>query len=141
MRVQQVVGVKDEKAVVMLLRIVLLDLLQKEPQGIAFAHLHLVLPLKDPGPMSRGNSGRVVSAVVRYHVHVHQVRRILLAMDTLHQLGNDRTLVPSGNQHRVPAQFLGGEGPAFFQQPHHSENGLVAVAGHKQGCHQEIDRR
>lgn len=87
--VQQVVGVKDKVAVVVLLGVLLLDFLQQKPQREALAHLQLILALENPGPAGRGDLRGVVGAVVRHHVNVDQILGVILPPDALQQLGDD----------------------------------------------------
>ena len=141
MGVQQVVRVEDKVAVVALLGILLPNVLQQESQGIALAHLHLVLPLKHPRSMLSGNGGCAVGAVVRHHINVQQVLGIVLLPDALQQLGDDGALVAGGDEHRVPAQFARREGPPLAQQPRAQKHRLIAVACREQSRQKKIDCR
>ena len=86
---------------------------------MAFAHHEAVVAHEHLGARSPRDGSRVVGAVVRDHVDVHQFRGVVLLFDTGDQLADDGLLVATCHEHGVATQRL----VVFLRQ--------AAVVGHE----------
>ena len=102
---QQIVGVEDEECVVIVQTLGLVDLVQQEIQGVAFADVFPVEPLEHPCAVGLSQRSRAVGAVVRHHEGVDG-SRIILDGDGVQQMGQHRLLIPGGDEDGVAVIFL-----------------------------------
>ena len=93
-RVRHVVRVEHHKGVVPFGQKLLHGLME----GVALA-FHRPQALQDLRPGGRRGGLGEVGAVVWHHVHIPEVRRIVLLQNALHQVPDDRFLVPGGHHH------------------------------------------
>ena len=80
----------------------LLQLGQQVVQGVALAHLHLVEPLKDHGPVLPGKLCGLIGAVVRHHIGGNERFRVVLSFDAVQQVRKYRFLIPGGDENGEP---------------------------------------
>ena len=94
--IHQVVRVKDEVAVVDVLPL-LRQAAEEVVHGIALALFALVKALVDEGPRPAGRLGGAIGAIVRYHIQIQQLRRVVLFSQALQQLADHHLLIAGGD--------------------------------------------
>ena len=67
-------------------------------EGVALAHLRLVIAKVDIGAVSARHAAGQVGAVVGHHEHVHQFGGIVLRLDAVDQVADDGLLVAGGDE-------------------------------------------
>ena len=103
--VNNVVRVKDEKAVIGHFALVLEDVVEQVFEGVALADLHLVKALIDISAGVPRDFRSVVRAVVRNDVNIEQLGRVILLLQRAYQVGDDRRLVARRNDCRIAVQL------------------------------------
>ena len=96
--VQHVVGVEDEEGLVVLVGVLLPDGLQAVVQRVALPHLLVVVARKHDGAGLAGHLGRAVGAVVGDDEHIDELGGVVLHLDGMDEIGDDRLLV-AGSHH------------------------------------------
>lgn len=139
-RVNQVVGVEDKVAVVVIAP-VHAQMVEKIIQRIAFAALCLVLALIDSGAGLSGDPGRLICAVVRDDIDIQKPLRIILVFQVPDKFADDGLLIPCWNNGGEPMEagrrvFLPGS--SSVHQPDHQIDELVKVGGSQDDCNRQV---
>ena len=111
-------------------------------QGVALALVDAVKPLVYVRAGLTGHSGGVIGAVVRHHIEVQELGRVILLAHTLQKLGDDAGLIAGGHHYGKAVQAAGLVLvlPAAADQSHHYIDALVEIEQCKQDGHQKIQK-
>ena len=108
-------------------------------EGVALAHLRLVIAKVDIGAVSARHAAGQVGAVVGHHEHVHQFGGIVLRLDAVDQVADDGLLVAGGDEDGDAVHHRLTMGRVLFPPRHGNIEELVGIAEEKRQHNGEID--
>ena len=137
--VEDVVGVEDEVGLVALVGVLRADDREAVVERIALAHLLGVVAREDDGARIARDLGGVVRAVVGDDKHVDELGGIVLHLDGMDEVADDRALVARGHHHGEAVVLLGDVLLGLARQDDEHVEKLVGVANGEYREHAEIE--
>ena len=127
--VDDVVGIKNEEAIVAALADVGLQLMEQVAQSIALALVDGIEPFIDGSTGPTGCPGGIVGAVIGHYIDIQQLPGVVLGGQAADQLTDDLLLVAGRDHHRIPVLLLGHKDPGLVQaeQAIHQVDQLIEI--------------
>ena len=129
--IEKVVRVKDKITVVPLVGEAGAYFLIEEFQRVALADVLLIETLPHHRARFARDGGGSVRAVVRYHVGVHQLARVILAADAVDKVCDHRLLIARRDKHCIPVLGRVRKLRGLAHQNDDDIHDLIGVAEHK----------
>ena len=137
--IQHVVGVEDEERLVIAVGVLLPDGLQAVIERIALPHQLVVAAGEHDGAGLAGHVGRVISAVVGDDEDVDELGGIVLHLDGVDEVGDDRLLIARRHHDRVAVVGARHLLRCPARQHHEHVEKLVGIANSEGKKHAEIE--
>ena len=103
-RLEEIVRIKNEISVKVVIAPGVPDLLDEVVEGVAFSHLLLVETLINNSAGIPGHPGSGIRTVVGHHKRHDQIGWVILLADTVEKLGDNRFLIPGGDKDGIAPQ-------------------------------------
>ena len=137
--IEHVVGVEDEKRLIVAVGVLLPDGLQAVIERIALPHQLVVAAGEHDGAGLAGHVGRVISAVVGDDEDVDELGGIVLHLDGVDEVGDDRLLIARRHHDRVAVVGARHLLRCPARQHHEHVEKLVGIANSEGKKHAEIE--